>query len=316
MANKVSHDFFVAMSLCHFSRGEFCVIISYMVMVFIFLFGLAIGSFLNALIWRLHTGESILRGRSCCPKCEHVLGFWDLIPILSFFIQKGKCRYCGKHISWQYPAVELATAVLFVAAYLILVSQFLNFSVPTFRRNPEGFFGIPSGLWSGSGPYVGIFQFFSLLRMWFFIAVMVVIFVYDLKYSLILNKVIYPAAGVALLTSPLIGDGTMWWRDVLEVAVAAAIGGGFFLLQYALSKGKWIGGGDVKFGLLMGLILGIKGLLVALFFSYVFGALVGVGLIVAGKKTMKSQIPFGTFLAVGTIIAMFWGKEILEWYLR
>lgn len=152
--------------------------------------------------------------------------------------------------------------------------------------------------------------------MWFVIAVMIVIFVYDLKYSLILDKVVYPAAVVAFLTIPLIYGEASLGHSLSFAILASAVGGGFFLLQYLLSGGKWIGGGDVKMGFLMGLILDIKGLLVALFFSYVIGALVGLGLIAAGKKTIKSQIPFGTFLAIGTIIAMFWGGEILKWYLR
>jgi prepilin signal peptidase PulO-like enzyme (type II secretory pathway) len=254
-----------------------------MISIIVFIFGLAVGSFLNVLIWRLHTGESILNGRSYCPKCKHVLGAKDLVPVFSFLFQKGKCRYCGKLIDWQYPLVELATAILFVAAFL---------QISDFR-----------------------FQILELLKNWFVISVMVVVFVYDLKYTLILDKVIYPAAVVALLASPLI-DGQGVRRGIATALVAAAIGGGFFLLQYALSKGKWIGGGDVKMGFLMGLILGIKGLLVALFFSYVLGALAGSILVAASKKTMKSAIPFGTFLAVGTLIAMFWGEEILRWYLK
>jgi prepilin signal peptidase PulO-like enzyme (type II secretory pathway) len=266
-----------------------------MVFVFIFIFGLVIGSFLNVLIWRLKTGESVVKGRSHCPKCKHVLGFWDLIPVLSFVIQKGKCRYCGGKISWQYPAVELVTAILFVVAYI----QIFNFQFSIFNE-----FSIFN------------FQILNLLRWWFAIAVMIVIFVYDLKYSLILDKVIYPAAAVAFLASPLIYGGTVTWHNFFSVIMAAAIGGGFFLLQYLLSGGKWIGGGDVKMGFLMGLILGIEGILVALFFSYVIGALISLGLVAAGKKSMKSQIPFGTFLATGTIIAMFWGGEIVKWYLR
>lgn len=276
-----------------------------MVIVFIFLFGLAVGSFLNALIWRLHTGESILRGHSYCPSCKHVLGAINLIPIVSFIIQKGKCRYCGKKISWQYPIVEFITAILFVVAYIII----FNFSA----RGGSALGGQFSNFNKFS---IFNFQILNLLRWWFFIAAMIVIFVYDLKYSLILNKVIYPVAAVAFFTSPLIYSEIAWWRSMATAVIAAVIGSGFFLLQYLLSKGKWIGGGDIKMGFLMGLILGIKGLLVALFFSYVLGALVGVGLVAAGKKTMKSQIPFGTFLAVGTIIAMFWGEEIVKWYLR
>ncbi len=265
-----------------------------MTFVFFFIFGLAVGSFLNALIWRLHIGESILGGRSRCPKCGHILSVRDLIPIASFLIQHGKCRHCGKKISWQYPAVELATAILFVAAYL----EIFNFQFTIFNE-----FSIIN------------FQFLNLLRAWFVIAVMIVIFVYDLKYSLILDKVIYPATVVAFLISPLI-DGQGAWHGVIGALIAAIIGGGFFLAQYLISKGKWIGGGDVKMGFLMGLLLGVRGVLVALFFSYVFGAIISLGLIAFGKKTMKSQIPFGTFLAVGTIIALFWAEPIMRWYLR
>jgi len=261
----------------------------------VFIFGLIIGSFLNALIWRLHTGESILRGRSYCPKCKHVLAVKDLIPIVSFIVQKGKCRYCGQKISWQYPAVELVTAILFVIAYLISDFRFLIFD--QFLSS-------------------SVFQFFGLLKMWFFIAVMIVIFVYDLKYSLILDKVVYPAIVVAFLTSPFISGQEIWWRSVVDASIAAVIGSGFFWLQYVISKGKWIGGGDVKMGFLMGLVLGVKGILVALFFAYVIGALVSLILVAAKKKTMKSTIPFGTFLAIGTIIAMFWGEAIARWYLR
>lgn len=259
--------------------------------ILVFIFGLVIGSFLNALTWRLYAGESVWRGRSRCPKCKHVLGPLDLIPIFSFIFLKGKCRYCGKKISWQYPLVELATAVLFTVAYLLI----FNFQFPI------------------SNEFL-IFNFLNLLRMWFVISVMIVIFVYDLKYSLILDKIIYPAAAVAFLASPLIYGGVVSWQNVAVTLAAAAAGGGFFLCQYLFSRGKWIGGGDIKMGFLMGLTLGMGGLLVALFFSYVIGAIVGLGLIAAHRKTMKSQIPFGTFLAVGTLIAMFWAEPILRWY--
>lgn len=265
-----------------------------MVFIIVFLFGLAVGSFLNALIWRLHTGESILKGRSRCPKCKHVLGFWDLVPILSFLFQKGKCRYCREKISWQYPLVELVTAILFTIAY----SMTFKFQLPIFNK-----FSIFN------------FQILELVKWWFVVAVMIVIFVFDLKYSLILDKAVYPAAVVAFLMSPLLDERGVW-HGIATALIAAAIGSGFFLLQYILSKGKWIGGGDIKMGGLMGLILGVKGLLVALFFAYIIGALVGLGLIALKRKTMKSQIPFGTFLAIGTIIAMFWGEGILRWYLK
>ena len=259
--------------------------------IFVFIFGLIVGSFLNALLWRLHSGESVLRGRSKCPKCKHVLGATELMPILSFFIRRGKCLHCGKSISWQYPLVELSTAGLFVIAYMIL-----NFSA------------------QGGSAFGG--QFLNLLRVWFVISVMIVIFVYDSKYSLILDKIVYPASAVALLTSPMIYGGTISLQSILLTFAAAAVGGGFFLAQYLISGGKWIGGGDIKLGFLMGLILGFPGIMVALFFSYVIGAAVSLGLVAARRKTMKSQIPFGTFLAIGTVIALFWGEKIFDWYLK
>ncbi len=251
-----------------------------------FIFGLIIGSFLNVIIWRMHKEESILTGRSHCPKCRHVLGPLELIPVLSFLIQGGKCRHCGKKISWQYPMVELATGVLFLLAYL---------------------------------PYdlrLTTYNFFLLAKEWFVISAMIIIFVYDLKYYLIPDKIIYPAAAVVAVTIPLIYGGEISWWGILGPIIAAVLGGGFFLLQYIISKGRWIGGGDIKMGALMGLILGLGGLGVALFFSYVVGAIIGL-ILVAGKiKTMKSQVPFGTFLAAGTIVAMFWGEKILQWYLN
>ena len=256
-----------------------------MMFIIVFIFGLVLGSFLNVVIWRTHAKESILTGRSHCPKCRHVLGPAELVPVFSFILQRGKCRHCGKPISWQYPLVELATAVLFLIAYL---------------------------------PYdlrLTAYNFFLLARTWFVIATLIVIFVYDLKYYLILDKFIYPAAIVVAATLPFIyGGGLSWWK-IFDPLIAAVIGGGFFLLQYLISKGKWIGGGDIRMGALMGLILGIKELFVALFFAYTIGAIFGLVLIAVKKKTMKSELPLGPFLVAGALVAMFWGMEILKWYL-
>lgn len=256
-----------------------------MMFITVFIFGLVVGSFLNVVIWRFHAKESILTGRSHCPKCRHVLGLSELVPVVSFIFQKGKCRHCRKSISWQYPLVELSTAILFLIAYLPYDLRLTNYN------------------------------FFLLARTWFVIAVMIVIFVYDLKYYLILDKIIYPAAAVIFLTSPFVST-VLNWRGVADVFFAAAICAGFFLLQYLISHGKWIGGGDVKMGAFMGLILGVKGALTALFFAYVIGAIFGLVLVAVNKKTMKSQLPFGTFLAVGTLVAMFWAEPIIRWYLK
>jgi len=254
-----------------------------MVIFFIFIFGLCIGSFLNAVIWRLHRKESFFKGRSYCPKCRHSLGARDLIPLLSFLLLKGKCRYCKEKISWQYPVVELATGLLFCLVY-----------------------------WQGIGykdtlhltPYT-----LYLLRDWFFISVLVVIFVYDLKYYLILDKVTIPAIVLAFIVNLLLKI------PFTNLLLGGIIVSGFFLLQFLVSRGKWIGGGDIRLGFLMGVMLGWPKAIVALFLAYIIGALIGVMLIILKKKTWKSEIPFGTFLVVGTVITLLYGGQLLKWYL-
>ena len=249
--------------------------------IIIFIFGLIVGSFLNAVIWRLHTGESFINGRSYCPECKHVLGFWDLVPVFSFVFLGGKCRYCHKKISWQYPLVELITGILFALVYfnLYLTVQATSYELLV-----------------------------TLIAYLFFASILIIIFVYDLKYYLILDVVTIPAIVVAFLVNLYLGLG------FVNLLLGALIAGGFFWLQFVLSKGKWIGGGDIRLGVLMGLILGWKLVLVALFLAYIIGAVVGVGLLAYKKKEWGSQVPFGTFLSLATVIALLWGEIILNWY--
>ena len=249
------------------------------ILAFVFLFGLIIGSFLNCLVWRLRTGESLL-GRSYCLKCKKQIAWHDNLPVLSFVLLKGKCRQCGGKISWQYPIVELTTGVLFVLAY------YLNYELRITN-------------------YELIIQ---LLRDWFLISAMMVIFIYDLRWRLILDVVTLPAGLVVLILNLALGF-SLW-----NLLVSGIIGSGFFLLQFLISGGKWIGGGDIRLGLLMGLALGWPGVIAAIIISYFLGSLVGLGLIAAGKKRWGSEIPLGVFLAAGTIIDLFWQERILDWY--
>jgi prepilin signal peptidase PulO-like enzyme (type II secretory pathway) len=237
----------------------------------IFLFGLIVGSFLNAVIYRLDSGESIVKSRSHCPKCGHVLAWYELVPIFSFVIQGGKCRECKSNISWQYPLVELATAILFV---LVLYHNL---------------------------PLLYTLTISSLL---------IVIFVYDLKHYIIPDKIIYPA---------ILVSGIFVWQHTtynIQYTIYAAIGASvFFAAMFFASRGKWMGFGDVKLAFFMGLFLGWPDILVGLFAAFMLGGIIGMGLIAYGKKTMKSQVPFGPFLVTGTFIAMFLGDKITEWYL-
>lgn len=238
-----------------------------------FIFGLIIGSFLNALIWRIYVRRSIVHGRSICPECKHQLEAKDLVPVVSFVWQQGRCRYCHEHISWQYPLVELSTAVAFAA----LVGTY--------------------GLSWTTAWYAAV------------LCLLLIIFVLDLRYSIIPDSASLPLLVFGALS--IWATGLAW----PEMLMGVGVGGGFFLVQWLVSRGKWIGDGDIRLGAAMGALLGWKLVLVALFLSYVVGAIVGVVLLARRKGTLESKIPFGTFLAAGTVVCLFWGQRLVDWYL-
>jgi len=254
-------------------------LISYLVYFLVFVFGLAVGSFLNCVIYRLEKNESFLKGRSYCPHCKHKLFWQDLIPLLSFLILKGKCRYCKEPISWQYPLVETATGFLFTFVFHVAFPNFL-------------------------------------LSIYYFLisSFLIIIFVYDLKHYIIPVKVIYSAIAIALIFNFqfLISKQFSIFNYSILSALGAAV---FFLIIVLISGGHWMGVGDIKLAFFMGLFLGFPKILVALFFAYFIGAIIGIGLIFAGKKTLKSEVPFGPFLVTGTFVALFFGNQIINLYL-
>jgi len=234
-------------------------------LIIYFILGISFGSFLNSVIYRLENKESIIKGRSHCPYCGKTLSWFELIPLVSFLLQKGRCRHCQKRISWQYPLVELATGILFA---FITTNVFVLFVV----------------------------------------SCLVVIFVYDLKHYIIPDKIIYPAIIVAILYNLY----SLFYYNFL----AAIIAGAFFLFIILISRGKWMGVGDFKLAIFMGLVLGWPNILVALFLAFLVGASVSVVLIILKRKTLKSEIPFGPFLAGATIATIFWGDILINWYLN
>lgn len=270
--------------------------------VFVFLFGLATGSFLNALISRMERGISVLKGRSHCVSCLHELAWYDLIPLASFALLKGKCRYCQSPISFQYPLVEAATALLFLAIFYHVQGSELLY-----------------------GAYLAVV--FSLL---------LVIFVYDLKYFIIPDSVVYSAMGLVILWrlfgllkfdsfltdwklfgiwSAFGGLGFEISLSLLQILFAAAGAGIFFFSIFTLSGGRAMGFGDVKFALFMGLFLGWPNILVGLFMAFLLGAAAGVFLVLSREKHLASEVPFAPFLVLGTFIALFWGEGVVSWYL-
>jgi len=245
--------------------------------IFVILIGLVIGSFLNCLIWRLHKDET-MGGRSYCPNCRHQIAWYDNIPVLSFLFLKAKCRHCHKSISWQYPIVEIVTAILFLLAFLK---------------------DIPSPDFS-----------FLLIRDWLLIVTLIIIFVYDLRWQLVPMNIIWPMCVVIFIFNLLLGFS--WITIIISALIAAA----FFLAQYVLTKKKGLGEGDIWLGLLLGLAFpDLSQLLAIMVLSYGIGALVSGALLLTKKKQGKSKIALGPFLASGAIITLIWGEPIINWYM-
>jgi prepilin signal peptidase PulO-like enzyme (type II secretory pathway) len=249
-------------------------------------------------------------GRSHCPKCGRELAWQDLVPVLSFFWLGGKCRYCREKISWQYPIVELATGILFV---------FLVFNVWNFGFETSKFV-------SDFGFLISDLTHFIYLA--FITGCLIVIFVSDLKYFIIPDEIIIAGViGIFLYRFFAVFDFGFWnlfgnWKleignlKILGFYVLSAIAASlFFLVIVLVTRGKGMGLGDVKMAFLMGLILGWPQIIAALLLAFISGALVGLGLILAGRAKMKSEIPFGTFLAASTFLVMIFGENILGWLL-
>lgn len=256
-----------------------------------FIFGACIGSFLNVVIWRLPREQS-LRGRSQCPHCDVTLRAYRLVPILSFLWQRGRCASCGKLISHRYWIIELITGLLFAGAACYFFAAGLN-----------------------------MLNAIELLRALFIIAVLIAVFVIDLEHYLILDVIVWPASLVVLVSNIILDALTKqsllsWGSYTADGLIAAIAAGGFFYLLWLLSQGRWMGFGDVKFNLFLGLALGLPGIVVALFLAFMIGAVVGLSLIISGAKQLQSRVPFGTFLTVGALIALFYSDRLAQWYGR
>lgn len=270
-----------------------------MILIF-FIVGLIIGSFLGAANYRLKTAEDIVFKRSHCPLCKHDIRWYDNIPLLSFVILHGRCRDCRKYISREYPLIELMTGVLFAGVAL-------------------KFFGAPilgnSGIISGT---IGTSAIIDMSFLLFTVCYLVIIFWHDYDFMLIPDAVVYPAIFVTFfyqiykcIQSPF---GIASFRSPLTSALAAALGAAlFFFFLIWISKGKWIGGGDVKLGFLAGLIVGWPKILFVFFLTYLIGSVISLALIALKKKTWKSQVPFGPFMVAAILIVLFFSDQIQFW---
>lgn len=271
---------------------------SILIAVFIFFFGLIIGSFLNVCIVRIPGGKSIVLPSSACPQCGAAIRPYDNIPVLSYLLLAGKCRNCKTKISATYPAVELLTGLLFLACYKA--------------------FGLTA----------------EALKWAVFSAILIVLVFTDLRERLLPDVVNYTGLGLGLVLSLFTkpADGTAAWlanhtfdfpppAPVISLADAlfgAAIGSGLLWLvseaYFKLRGREGMGLGDVKMMLMAGSFLGVKRTLLTIFAGSVLGSILGIIFILARRKDSEYELPFGTFLGMAALLVVFFGTPLINWY--
>jgi leader peptidase (prepilin peptidase) / N-methyltransferase len=266
--------------------------------VFVFVFGLAIGSFLNVCILRIPERKSIVTPASACPKCGAAIRPYDNIPVVSYAVLRGKCRACKTPISWMYPVVELLTGVLFLGCWLAFASTPLALKWATFS------------------------------------AIMVVLVFTDLRERILPDLVNYTglAIGLAisLFTPP--ADGTALWLSkkffafpppapavsLIDALLGAALGSSLLWIvseAYFRMRGReGMGLGDVKMMLMAGAFLGVKRTLLTIFVGSMLGSLLGIAFILAKRKGSDYELPFGSFLGLAAILVVFFGTPLVAWY--
>ena len=258
--------------------------------IFSLLLGLIVGSFLNVCIYRLPRGESIVFPASHCPHCQHKLRFWDLIPLFSFFLLKGCCRYCQKQFAWRYPLVELITSILFA-----LVLLFYPFSANIFA-----------------------FVFYLLL-----VSLLVIIFFIDLENQVIPDELTWLGilAGLAFhfilaIQQPVVRGLNPFLESLFGLIL------GFLILWLVAQIGKLIyksevlGEGDLFLAAMLGSYFGLSGVVLSLFLAYLIAGFFAGILLLLKKVKMSDYVPFGPALVLGGIVTLFWGKQILDWYIN
>jgi leader peptidase (prepilin peptidase) / N-methyltransferase len=252
-------------------------------LIFAFVFGLTIGSFLNVCIYRLPLKKSIVTPPSGCTSCGNRIKFYDNIPVLSYLMLRGRCRNCGAHISFQYPAVELSTGLISMA--LLVKYNILN-------------------------------ENFSQFFIYFiFIAALICIGFIDLEHQIIPDVISIPGIIIGLLFS-LIINHIPWVDSVIGILAG---GGILYLVAFIyelITKKEGMGGGDIKLLAMIGAFLGWKAIPFVILISSLTGSVIGSAALMISKKGIRAKIPFGPFLALGAILYVFFGKEIINWYIN
>ena len=247
------------------------------VWIFVFCFGLCVGSFLNVCISRLPEGGSIIHPGSRCPKCNTPIRFYDNIPVLSYILLGGRCRQCRTGISPRYPVIELVTGAMACCIFL--------------KYGPSA----------------------SALIYFIFSAALIAVTFIDIDHQIIPDEISLPGIPAGFATSFVLAGLT--YTDALLGILTG--GGSLFLLAmgYHLATGKeGMGGGDIKLLAMNGAFIGWKGVIFTIFISSVIGTLVGMAFMAIFRKNLKFAIPFGPFLSLGAIVYLFFGQSIINWY--
>lgn len=234
--------------------------------------GLAVGSFLEVVIYRVPRKLSIVMPASFCPNCKKKIAFYDNIPVLSYIILRGRCRYCKSKITVTSLLVEIVTSLLFLANYIIF-----GLSINT---------------------AIGIIFCCALIAVSFI----------DIEFKIIPNVIVLPLIVVGLALN-IASDPSNWWMPL-----AFSVGAFVFMLMIHLISPRGMGMGDVKLSLMAGAFL-VRNVVSGLFLGFLLGSLYGLSLIIIKRKKLKQAIPFGPFISLGSIISLFWGNNILKWYI-
>ena len=262
--------------------------LTWLFLPFIFIFGLIVGSFINVVIHREVNDESWIKGRSKCDHCKKIIPWYDNVPLLSFLLLRGKSRCCSKCLSWVHPFGELLMGIGF-ASWFYLVQEKL-------------FLG-------------GLIEILLALLSLVVISLLIAIFISDLFHYYILDVFVYPLIALSVINLCLLffTNQINFTQILLRVLSALAISTIFFALWF-FTKGKGFGFGDVKLAIPLSLLLAYPHSLEWSFLAFVVGSIVGIGLMLFKKKSMKQRVPFGPFMIVGAMLAHFFGQELWAWY--
>lgn len=259
-----------------------------LILLYLFVIGAAFGSFAGAMAWRIEKRRDVVRERSECEHCHHTLAWFDLIPVASWLSLKGRCRYCRKPIGVTALLLEVGLGLAFTLSFIV---------------------------WPYGWGVLGVSLFITWLVS---LVILAILFVYDVRHSLLPDVLVWPLAVLGVVGFGLVMQfqAVPYTQWPLQAALALLPISGVYWLLHAVSGGRWIGFGDVKLGIFIGLILGWQGGVFALLLANYLGFFWILPSLLRGKLDRSSRMPFGPFLIVATFVAFLWGEALIGWFIN